>query len=169
MAESVVDFHIRSMMCAPLVASDGSVLGVLQIDTLDPRNRFSHDDLEVLASVACQAAVAVENAQLHEAAVREQAMERELAVAHQVQQGFLPATPRRILPGYEFFEFYEPANKLGGDYFDYVELPGGRLGRGGGRRVGQGDRGVAADGPAVGRDPLLPGRASPRRRRPWAG
>ena len=40
MAESIVDFHIRSMICAPLVASDGQSLGVIQLDTLDPRNRF---------------------------------------------------------------------------------------------------------------------------------
>ena len=75
MAESIVDFHIRSMMCAPLIASDGEPLGVIQIDTLDQRNRFNRDDLDVLASVACQAAFAVENAQLHEAALREQAID----------------------------------------------------------------------------------------------
>ena len=90
MAESIVDFQIRSMMCAPLVGSDGKALGVIQIDTLDQRNRFRQDDLDVLASVACQAAFAVENAQLHEAKLRQQALERELAMAHEVQQGFLP-------------------------------------------------------------------------------
>ena len=40
MAESIVDFHIRSMICAPLVASDGQALGVIQLDALDQRNRF---------------------------------------------------------------------------------------------------------------------------------
>jgi phosphoserine phosphatase RsbU/P len=126
MAESIVDFHIRSMMCAPLVNRDGNSLGVIQIDTLDPRNRFRQDDLDVLVSVACQAAFAVENAQLHEAAMREQAIRRELAVAHEVQRGFLPSAAPRI-PEYDFFEFYEPANQLGGDYYDYIDLPGGRL------------------------------------------
>lgn len=127
MAESIIDFHIRSIMCVPLVGSDGVALGVLQLDTLDQRNRFSRDDLDVLAAVACQAAFAVENAQLHEAATREKAYERELSVAHQVQQGFLPASAPQ-LPGYAFFEFYQPANKLGGDYFDYIPMSGGRLG-----------------------------------------
>jgi serine phosphatase RsbU (regulator of sigma subunit) len=114
-------------MCVPLLGADGVALGVLQLDTLDQRNRFSRDDLDVLASVACQAAFAVENAQLHEAAARERAIERELSVAHQVQQGFLPAAAPQV-DGYAFFEFYQPANKLGGDYFDYVHMPGGRLG-----------------------------------------
>jgi len=126
MSESIVDFRIRSMMCAPLVTGEGNALGVIQIDTLNPRNRFNREDLDVLASVACQAAFAVENAQLHEMALREQAIKRELTIAHEVQRGFLPAASPN-LPGYDFFEFYESANALGGDYYDYVELPGGRL------------------------------------------
>ena len=126
LSESIVDFQIRSMMCAPLIGSDGRVLGVIQIDTQDPRRRFCRDDLDVLASVACQAAVAVENAQLHEIALHEELMRRELALAHKVQQGLLPARPPQ-LDGYEFFDFYEPAHHLGGDYFDYIPLQGGAL------------------------------------------
>jgi serine phosphatase RsbU (regulator of sigma subunit) len=109
-----------------LIGSEGKVLGLIQIDTLDQRRRFNHDDLEVLASVACQVAVAVENAQLHEIAMVEGVLQRELALAHKVQRGLLPATPP-CLPGYEFFDFYEPASHLGGDYFDYIPLPGNRL------------------------------------------
>ena len=76
--------------------------------------------------MASQAAFALENAQLHEAAMRQQQFEYDLQLAHKVQQGFLPsALPR--LEGYDFFDFYEPANQVGGDYFDYVPLPGGRL------------------------------------------
>lgn len=126
MAESVVDYHIRSMMCAPLVSRDGVSMGVIQLDTLDPRNRFRKNDLDVLVSVACQAAFAVENAQLHEAAMHDQALRRDLAMAHEVQRGFLPSAAPRI-PEYDFFEFYESAHQLGGDYYDYIELPGGRL------------------------------------------
>ncbi len=80
----------------------------------------------MLASVASQAAFALENAQLHEAAMRQQQFEYDLQLAHKVQQGFLPSAPPR-LEGYDFFDFYEPANQVGGDYFDYVPLPGGRL------------------------------------------
>jgi serine phosphatase RsbU (regulator of sigma subunit)/pSer/pThr/pTyr-binding forkhead associated (FHA) protein len=126
LAESIVDFHIRSMMCAPLISSEGGAIGVIQIDTVDQRNRFTNQDLEVLASVACQAAFAVENAQLHETLLREQTLKRELSVAHEVLRGFLPAASPRI-EQYEFFEFYEPANQLGGDYYDYIPLPNGRL------------------------------------------
>ena len=78
----------------PLINSQGDVTGVIQIDTSDQRNRFSRDDLEVLASVACQAAIAVENAELHETAIRDQKRSRELEVAHDVLRGFLPQSPR---------------------------------------------------------------------------
>ena len=47
-------------------------------------------------------------------------------MAHEVQRGFLPSAAPRI-PEYDFFDFYEPASQLGGDYYDYIELPGGRL------------------------------------------
>ncbi|MGD9127211.1 MAG: SpoIIE family protein phosphatase [Planctomycetia bacterium] len=125
-AESIADFRIRSMMCAPLIGIDGNALGVIQIDTLDHRNRFSRDDLDLLVSVAGQAAYAVENAQLHEEALKQRSLEQELAIAHEVQQGFLPHRGPEI-DGYHFFDFYEPANQLGGDYFDYIKLPDGRL------------------------------------------
>ncbi len=125
-SESIVDFRIRSVMCAPLITSQGDVTGVIQIDTSDQRNRFSRDDLEVLASVACQAGIALENAELHETAIRDQRRSRELEVAHDVLRGFLPSSAPRI-EGYEFFHFYEPANELGGDYYDYIPLPGRRL------------------------------------------
>ncbi|HEX4129053.1 MAG TPA: SpoIIE family protein phosphatase [Pirellulales bacterium] len=125
-SQSIADFRIRSMMCAPLLGSEGHALGVIQIDTLDQRSRFQQDDLDVLASVACQAAVAVENAQLHEAAMDRRALERDLHLAHIVQQGILPSAPPRV-PGYEFFDYYDPAQQVGGDYFDYVSLPNGRL------------------------------------------
>ncbi|HEX4149895.1 MAG TPA: SpoIIE family protein phosphatase, partial [Pirellulales bacterium] len=111
---------------APLVDGEGRALGVIQIDTLDQRARFQQDDLDVLASVAWQAAIAVENAQLHESALRQQSLERDLDLAHKVQQGILPSAPPQVA-GYEFFDYYDAASQVGGDYFDYVALPGQRL------------------------------------------
>ncbi|HVW01464.1 MAG TPA: SpoIIE family protein phosphatase, partial [Planctomycetaceae bacterium] len=125
-SDSVANFRIRSLMCAPLLGHDGSVLGILQIDTQDIRYRFSQDDLDLLASVAAQAALAVENAHLHEDALRRRDLERHLEFATQVQLGFLP-NERPQIPGYEFYDFYEAALGVGGDFFDYVALPNGKL------------------------------------------
>ncbi len=126
-SQSIADFRIRSMMCVPLMSNEAKALGVIQIDTLDQRSRFTQDDLEVLAHVAILAATAIENAQLHEAALAKRAIDRDLELAHKVQQGILPGAPPNV-PGYSFFDYYEPARQVGGDYFDYVTLPGNRLG-----------------------------------------
>ncbi len=125
-AQSIAGFRIRSMMCAPLIDSLGNSMGVLQIDTVKQGKRFQSEDLEVLLAVAAQAGIAIDNAQMHETALRQRLIERDLALANEVQQGFLPDT-RPDLPGYEFFDFYRPAQQVGGDYFDYLRLPDGRL------------------------------------------
>jgi len=126
MSESVADFRIRSMMCAPLVDSDGKSLGVLQIDTLDQSKRFSKNDLEVLASVAAQASIAIDNANLHDRELQRKEIERDLKLAFEVQQAFLPdGAP--LCDGYNFYDFYQPANHIGGDYYDYIQLPDGRV------------------------------------------
>jgi phosphoserine phosphatase RsbU/P len=126
MSESIVSLQLRSVMCAPLVTQTGEALGAIQIDTRDVGQRFSQDDLDVLGSVAALAAMAVENATLHATALKQRDLERELEFATQVQIGFLPSERPRI-DGYQFFDFYEAAHGVGGDLFDYVPLPGGRL------------------------------------------
>jgi serine phosphatase RsbU (regulator of sigma subunit) len=120
-SQSIADLRIHSMMCAPLVNSDGVSLGVIQVDAHDRRHRFQKEDLDVLASIASQAAIAVDNAQLHESSLKTAAIQRDLELARRVQQGLLPAAPPQI-SGYHFFDFYEPANQVGGDYYDYVDL-----------------------------------------------
>ena len=47
-------------------------------------------------------------------------------LAHKVQQGLLPSAPPKI-EKYHFFDFYEPANQVGGDFYDYIPLNNGRL------------------------------------------
>ena len=125
-SQSIVDVEIHSMMCVPLVSTDGDVLGVLQVDTSHIMNRFGEDDLELMAAVAMQAAVAVENAQLHEIAVREATIKQDLALASKIQRGFLPDKAPDV-EGYEFFNYYYPARSIGGDFYDYIPLPDGRL------------------------------------------
>ncbi len=126
MSQSIADFRIRSMMCAPLLDSEGNPFGALQIDTLDQRHRFTKEDLELLVSTAGQAAIAIQSAQMHEAALRQREMTRDMQLAHEVQHGFLPEKPPE-LPGYEFFDYYQPMDQIGGDYYDYIPLPDGRV------------------------------------------
>jgi sigma-B regulation protein RsbU (phosphoserine phosphatase) len=127
MSQSITDFHIRSLVCAPLINSEGEVLGLIQLDSLDTRSQFQSEDLEVLAAVATQAAFVMENIALHENLITQNKLERDLQLAHKVQQGLLPKAPP-LIDHYHFFDFYEPANQVGGDFYDYIPLPGGKLG-----------------------------------------
>jgi sigma-B regulation protein RsbU (phosphoserine phosphatase) len=126
MSQSIADFRIRSMMCAPLLDAEGKAFGALQIDTLDQRQRFTKEDLELLVSTASQAGLAIQQAQLHEQALVQREMERDMQLAREVQHGFLP-DKRPELPGYEFSDYYQPTAEVGGDYFDYITLPDGRV------------------------------------------
>ena len=126
MANSISDFRIRSMVVAPLLDSTGTPLGAIQMDTLNARRRFEIPDLEILASIASQAGVAIENAQLHEKVVLQRLVQQDLDLAKSVQRAFLPSNPPDF-NGYIFNDFYQPAQQIGGDYFDYIPLPDGRL------------------------------------------
>lgn len=136
-SDSVANLQIRSVMCAPLMGQEQEPLGVIQIDTFDSRQHFSQDDLDMLASVAAQAALALENARMHSAMMQQRDLDRELEFATQVQLGFLP-TEQPQLAGYEFYDFYEAASRVGGDFFDYIPLPNGRVAIGLGDVAGKG-------------------------------
>lgn len=126
MAQSIADFAIRSMICAPMVGTEGEPLGVIQIDTLNQKARFSDEDLEVLAGVASQAAVSIDNAKMHEQVLAQRGLERDLDLARRMQRALLPSHPP-VIKGYTFFDYYQSARQVGGDYYDYVELPNNRF------------------------------------------
>ena len=113
-------------MVAPLLDSNGEPFGAIQMDTLNARRRFETPDLEILASIASQAGVAIENAQLHEKVILQRLVEQDLELAKSVQRAFLPSSPPKF-NGYVFHDFYQPAQQIGGDYFDYIPIPDGRL------------------------------------------
>jgi serine phosphatase RsbU (regulator of sigma subunit) len=126
LSQSVVDFKIRSVMCVPLCGANGKAFGVIQLDTQDRSKKFTQDDLKFLWGVANQAAVAMENARLHEEAVKTERVKRDLELAHKVQESFLP----RKLPevaGYDFAAHYKAALEVGGDYYGFIPLGDGRL------------------------------------------
>jgi serine phosphatase RsbU (regulator of sigma subunit) len=111
---------------APLLDLEGKPLGAIQLDALGSQQKFQREDLELLATVAFQVSFVVENAMLHEAALRERSLETELKLAQQIQVELLPSEPPQI-DGYEFFDYYAPAKYVGGDYYDYLPLEDNRL------------------------------------------
>ena len=125
-AASIAEFKIRSVMCVPLLDADGNPIGAIQVDTQDRTKKFSLDDLNLLTIVANLATVAIEKARLHETMLAREKEQKEIELARKVQLGFLPQTLPDVL-GYEFFSHYSPAQTVGGDYYDFVSLPGGRV------------------------------------------
>ena len=88
--------------------------------------KFTAEDLKLLWGVANQAAIALENARMHEDTVSQENTRRDLELAHRVQMNFLPQKLPQV-PGYEFYAYYAPALQVGGDYYDFIPLADGRL------------------------------------------
>jgi serine phosphatase RsbU (regulator of sigma subunit)/anti-sigma regulatory factor (Ser/Thr protein kinase) len=114
----------------PLV-SQGELIGVISLGPRLSQQDYTSDDRALLSNLAVQAAPAVRVAQLvrqqQVAALQRERIEQELRVAHLVQQTLLPhALPQ--VAGYQLDRYYQPAREVGGDFYDFIDLPDGRLG-----------------------------------------
>ena len=117
----------RGHAVVPLVVDSRSI-GALMIDMREPR-LLDGDEVRFLRLMANQAAIAIEQARLHQEEIERQRLEQELAVGRQIQRSMLPqGCP--VVAGWEFASFYQAARQVGGDFYDFFELPGGpgRLG-----------------------------------------
>jgi serine phosphatase RsbU (regulator of sigma subunit) len=115
----------RSELAVPIF-SNAEVIGALNLES-DHLNAFSAADAELLEAFAVAAAISIEKAVLHKQIVEKQQMDRQLETARQVQASLLPAHPPMV-PGFDIAGLNLPTWDIGGDYFDYLPLPGGRLG-----------------------------------------
>lgn len=111
-------FTTQALMAAPLIVND-RVIGVVEVS--NKPGGFAESDLDLLSTIAGGAAIAIENARLHQIAVEEARMERELQVALQVQSSLIPHDTPQI-PGWEFAALWHPARVVGGDYYDFIPL-----------------------------------------------
>ncbi len=98
----------------------------------------------------------IRNAQLHERALKQQETEQDLRLATEVQAAFLPQSFPDV-DGFEVHSYYQAAQYIGGDYFDYIHLPGGRMAIVVADVVGHGVRGGHVHGKAVSRNQILLG------------
>src|SRR5688572_1218049 len=116
-------------MVVPLI-SQGELIGLLNLGPRLSEQEYSSDDRQLLEKLASQAAPAVRVAQLvreQEAQVRaRERIDQELRVAQLIQQQFLP---KKLpdLPGWQVAAFYRAAQEVGGDFYDFIHLPGGKL------------------------------------------
>jgi serine phosphatase RsbU (regulator of sigma subunit) len=113
-AVSLMGSGIRTALCVPLPGRSGRPIGILQLDSRSRRTRFGPSDLDLLAAAAIPIGMAIENYRLFKARA-------EAAAARQIQLALLPRH-RPDIPGYSFWEHYEPALEVGGDYYDYIPI-----------------------------------------------
>ncbi len=89
--------------------------------------RFRERRLDIINGIAQQAALAIQNDHLQDEKVIRERLETEVQLARQIQQTFIPETlPTR--PGWDLAARWWTARQVGGDFYDILELPGGRLG-----------------------------------------
>jgi len=125
---SLAEGRVRSLMCVPILDAKRKPVGVVQIHADEGRGRFGEEDLDLLASVAIQISIAVQNARMHRDLLQQREFEGELQFARQVMQALLPERPRSV-PGYEFWDCYEPARHVGGDYYGFIPMFGSEAAR----------------------------------------
>ena len=117
-------------LVVPLI-SQGELIGLLNLGPRLSDQEYSTDDRRLLEKLAAQASPAVRVAQLvreQEADVRaRERIEQELRVAQLIQQQFLPKRLPR-LDGWQVAAFYRAAQEVGGDFYDFFELPDGKIG-----------------------------------------
>lgn len=117
-------------LVVPLV-NQGELIGLINLGPRLSEQDYSTDDRRLLDNLASQAAPAVRVAQLvrqQQAEIRtRERIEQELRVAQRIQQTLLPkALP--TLAGWQVAAHYQPARAVGGDFYDFIDLPDGRLG-----------------------------------------
>jgi phosphoserine phosphatase RsbU/P len=109
----------RSELIVPLFYKE-RVIGVLDLE--HTRTAFFNEDhVRTLTTMAAQIAIAIENARLYQRVRRqEQQLERDIAMAREVQLRLLPTAP----PVHQHAEFavsFLPARAIGGDLYDFLE------------------------------------------------
>ncbi|MFZ0814586.1 MAG: GAF domain-containing protein [Candidatus Sulfotelmatobacter sp.] len=116
----------RSELAVPLIYKD-KVIGVLDLEHTR-RGFFTDDHRRTMMTLAAQVAIAIENARLYEEIARqERRLERDLALARELQMRLLPQT----LPKQAHLELaakFVPARAIGGDLYDFIPYSLSRLG-----------------------------------------
>jgi phosphoserine phosphatase RsbU/P len=130
---------LRSIFCVPMkylaVRDSGSLsaiastetIGILYVDSQSIGAGLSTTQIETLETLASEAAMAIYNARLYRDSQEKRKLDEELAIAREIQQALLPA-PDKTLPFVRACSRNLPCREVGGDYFDYFDMEGGRLG-----------------------------------------
>jgi serine phosphatase RsbU (regulator of sigma subunit) len=124
--QSIVQQKVRSILAVPLQTNE-RVIGLIYLDTPNHIREFNQDDLNLLTVMANIAATRIENARLTEIEAAERAMAMEMQQAAQIQMRLLPSAAPHA-DGADIAAKTVPARSVGGDYYDFIAFPDGRIG-----------------------------------------
>jgi sigma-B regulation protein RsbU (phosphoserine phosphatase) len=111
--------HVRSVLAVPLKVHD-KMLGILSLFNKRDEAPWSESDQRLLGIIGLQAAQVIESARLYD-------MEEDLRAARSIQERLLPGSAPE-LRGLDLYGTAVPALNVGGDFYDWLPLPGGKLG-----------------------------------------
>jgi sigma-B regulation protein RsbU (phosphoserine phosphatase) len=112
-------FKTKQLMCLPIRNEAGDIIGVLQL--LNKVEGFTDEDEAFLDALSAHVALALEKAQLHRERVEKEKMERDLALAREIQAGLLPEAPPAFA-GIEIAVSHRASQMVGGDYYDFLPV-----------------------------------------------
>lgn len=137
-AQDVLLSEADSLLLAFPLAVRSKVLGVFLVEEPDTvpgegytsanaNRRLRPKRLEIITGISQQAALAIQNDLLQQEIVERGRLEREMQLAREIQAAFLPQQ-KPEMPGWDLQAYWRPARQVGGDFYDFFELPGKKLG-----------------------------------------
>ncbi|MCB0282946.1 MAG: SpoIIE family protein phosphatase [Calditrichae bacterium] len=110
----------RSILCVPMIHK-GKTIGVMTVLNRLDNQPFIEDDKTLMLTFASQAALAIENARLLQAAIEKERLDKELQVASEIQNLLIPQTLPDI-PGLQLSATYLPCKEVSGDFYDIIKI-----------------------------------------------
>jgi sigma-B regulation protein RsbU (phosphoserine phosphatase) len=112
-------------LLVPLAAGQRA-LGFLAVGARASGVPFTEEDHEFVQTLGRQAVAALESVRLHRLGLEQQRRDREMQIAREIQQSLFPERCPTV-PGFEVSARSLPCYEVGGDHYDFIPLPGGRL------------------------------------------
>lgn len=113
------------VLSVPMFLQD-RLIGMINVGAKMSGKVYSREDIDLLSTVAAQAAIAIENSRLHKTELEKEKFQEELSLARRIQQGLLPKENPSV-NGLDISGISIPALTVGGDYFDFIQIDAHKL------------------------------------------
>jgi serine phosphatase RsbU (regulator of sigma subunit) len=112
---------LGAVLCVPIRAQEKPI-GAVVLGRRAAVDGFTASDEKLVMAIATEGGVAYDRARLHEERIHRERVEEELSIGRRIQLSLLPSSlPAH--PGWEFAAFYQAARQVGGDFYDFIEVP----------------------------------------------